>query len=803
MSNITDWIKNELYPSLFESIDRALPELEFRKQGYKWISSLKLDLSKPKTPRADKTVVSSKAPGAILENGSTAISLVDYVMSRDNVSFIDAVKTLAQVVNLQLPKGDIDQNSYSSYKERANILEDCNSYFMYCLWNSPGAQDVRDYLSSRGYSSEDIKTMELGFIPSQEKLYTYLRNQKHKEELIDEIKLNKAIGEENKLSIPYRSSGSITGFIFRTIEPSQTNKYMNSTGLERSKTLFNMKPAKGDKDIVIVEGFLDALISDARGVDNVVALGGVNLSTEQIRHAISKGAKKFTLCLDRDKAGAENTLKAIDLIVAEGISRVYVATLPEIPGTKTDPDSLIKERGVEALKEAIREAIPYYEYKLLTTLNKYGAIEEERGLQPKDIDSLLDEVVTTATNIQDVIDRDRYKTLFTSLDQIKELGIKEDNLDLTVDRLTTTRDKENQAKDFKKLLSEATTLQGKGEIDKALELLDSKVKEVKLKDKTTEFSILMKPIKEDELKERLSNKPDSLNSGYTIGGEPLLLPSGAISVFSAPTSHGKTTLLINTALNVAQAPENKDKEIYLFSFEEDSDTVLMNALNIYQDEEISSNNRRTLRSYFTTGSTEYVRNQSKGYFTTTKDRFFRELIDTKRLNIHYTNYNSDTLIDAIRYLHKHAKPGAIFIDYIQLLNLPEGKYKTYSRQEEMKEICIALKDVAVETGLPIILGAQFNREVVNQLRIHATKIGEAGDIERIANLIVGFWNNNFKQLGTEAELKEIDAIYPDTIYSVILKNRGGRVGLEERLSFNGNTGKIKNRATSESIVSFK
>jgi len=74
---------------------------------------------------------------------------------------------------------------------------------------------------------------------------------------------------------------------------------------------------------------------------------------------------------------------------------------------------------------------------------------------------------------------------------------------------------------------------------------------------------------------------------------------------------------------------------------------------------------------------------------------------------------------------------------VQLLNLPEGKYKTYSRQEEIKEICIALKDVAVETGLPIILGAQFNREVVNQLRIHATKIGEAGDIERIANLIVG------------------------------------------------------------------
>ncbi len=342
------------------------------------------------------------------------------------------------------------------------------------------------------------------------------------------------------------------------------------------------------------------------------------------------------------------------------------------------------------------------------------------------------------------------------------------------------------------LLSEATQLQDKGEIDKALELLDSKVKEVKLKDKATEFSSLMISIKENELKERQTNKPESLNSGYTIGGEPLLLPSGAISIFTAPTSHGKTTFLINLALNVATA--SPDKETYFFSYEEDGDSILINTLNTYLDEEISSNNRRTLKTYFATGSTEYIKSQSKDYFTSKKDKFFRELIETRRLNIHYSSYNSDTLIEAIRYLHKHAKPGAIFIDYIQLLNLPEGKYKTYSRQEEIKEICIALKDVAVETGLPIILGAQFNREVVNQLRIHATNIGEAGDIERIANLIVG-------PLAKEGELNEINnkgATTPDTLYTTILKNRGGRVGLEEILSFNGNTGKIKNRSSSGS-----
>lgn len=799
---ITDWIKYELYPTLFERIDTALPEFSFKKRGKNWVSSNKRKITGEEGDSIGKVYVWETAPGFIKDFTRETSSIVDYVMRRDGVEFIQAVKTLADVVGLQLPKGEFNQENYQRYKDQATLLEDCNSYFIYCLENSTGADEVRAYLSSRGYSDEDVKAMELGYIPDQDKLFKYLLSKGYSQSLIDEVvKLNKGIGSTHRLTIPYRSGGSVKGFKFRTVGDA-TPKYLNSTGLDRLGGFFNLSGVKGDKDVVIVEGELDSLSATARGVDNVVATGGSSISSDQVKDAIRRGAKSFTLCFDTEPGKEEETAKritsAIEVILGEGVNRVYIVTIPDLGGGKTDPDRLIKESGVEAFREALRGALPYYEYKLQETLTKYGKIEEERGLQPKDIDRLLDEVVETASQIPDATDRDRYKKLFTSLEAIKGLGISEESLSITVDRLTSTRDKEAQAKEFKKLLSEATQLQDKGETDKALELLDSKVKEVKLKDKATEFSSLMIPIKEDELKQRQANKPESLNSGYTIGGEPLLLPSGAISIFTAPTSHGKTTFLINMALNVAQS--NPDTETYLFSYEEDGDSILINTLNTYLDEDISSNNRRTLKSYFTTGSTEYIKSQSKDFFTATKDKFFRELIDTRRLNIHYSSYNSDTLIEAIRYLHKHAKPGAIFIDYIQLLNLPEGKYKTYSRQEEIKEICIALKDVAVETGLPIILGAQFNREVVNQLRLHATKIGEAGDIERIANLIVGFWNNNFKPLATDGELNEINnkGVAPDTLYTTILKNRGGRVGLEEILSFNGNTGKIKNSSSSGS-----
>ncbi len=809
-SNITEWVKYELYPILFESIDRAFPEHNFKAFPGGWRSKTYLNGS-PHSDRPDKTVVTKKAPGVILEQGGETLSLVDYVMRRDGVEFIQAVKTLADVAGLQLPQStNFNPEEYKKYREEANILEEANSYFTYCLKESKYAQAILEYLQKRGYSSQEVIDMELGYIPDQAKLNNYLEGKGYTKQAIREalpIHKDTRIGTTHSLTIPYRSGGNIKGYKFRTITNTEP-KYLNSSGLDRNSGFFNLLGIKGDKDVIIVEGELDSLHATVKGVDNVVATGGSSINSDQVKDAIKRGAKMFTLCFDYEKGKEEETFKkvnsAIQIILDEGVNRVYVAELPDTGNNKTDPDSLINTQGVNAFKEALSKALAYYEYQLNNTLEKYGKIEEEKGLEAKDIDWLLDEVVVMATGIKDPTDRDRYKKAFTSLDAVKELGITEESIAITIDRLAYNRDKESQERDFKKLLGDATQLQSKGEIDKAIELLSERVKEVKLQDKATEFNSLLLPVKEEEIRERQANKPESIRSGYTIGGEELLLPSGAISIFTAPTSHGKTTLLVNTALNVAK--DYKDKEVYLFSYEEDRDSILMNSFNTYLDEDISQNNRRTINSYFTTGSTEYVRAPALDYFLAKKDEFFKDLIEPKRLNIHYSSYDSDTLIEAIRYLHKHANPGAIFIDYIQLLNLPQGKYKTYSRQEEIKEVCIALKDLAVETGLPIILGAQFNRTVVNHLQLHATKIGEAGDIERIANLIVGFWNNGFKIEGTEGEKAEIikrGINEPGTIYAEILKNRGGRVGLEEVLDFNGSRAKIKNQVNSKPSNLFK
>jgi DNA primase len=847
MSNITEWIKYELYPTLFNSIDLAFPELDFVRYSGGWRSKYKIDGSEPKNKRPDKTVITKMAPNYILEQGGENITLIDYVIRRNNIAFINAVKKLADVVNLELPKGDTNQENYQAHKEKLTLLEECNNYFIYSLNNVWGQEETDAHLLSLGYSQgtidaynkgyevgfkkgdfdgfvsvyaidnylnnvrkyskEDIKAMELGYIPSQDKLISHLLSKGYSQSLInDTLKLNKAIGSTHKLTIPYRSGGEIKGFKFRTTKDHKP-KYINSTGLDKSTGFFNISEIKGDKDVVIVEGELDSLIASAKGIENVVATGGNSISPEMVKDALRRGAKKFSICFDREKGSFDKINKALEVILSEGVNNVYIVTLPEISGEyiepnssihftidKTDPDSLIMLQGVEALQEAIDNAIPYYIFKLQETLTKYGEVENEKGqLTPKEIDSLLEEIIETASAITNPIHRDIYKKEFISLKAIKELGITEEAFAITVDNISSTRDKEKQSKDFKDLISKATDLHAKGDTAKALELLDKRVKDVKLQAKKTQFEDLLIPTTEEAVSKRQAQKPESLKTGYRIGGEDLIIPSGAITIIGAPTSHGKTAFLTNLALNVKFS--DPTKQAYFFSYEEDSDSILINAFNIFSNNTYSKDNSKSIKSYYATGSDEYILKDMQNLFYKEKDRFFKEIIGSQKLNIKYIDYNSETLTEAIRHLHKNANVGAIFIDYIQLLNLPEGKYKTYSRQEEVKNICQALKDVAVETGLPIILGAQFNRQVKNPIQVTLNNLGEAGDIERIANLIIGLWNGNFPTTGTDGEINDtakLGASQKGKIYATILKQREGKVGDYELFDFNGNTRKISN-----------
>lgn len=494
-----------------------------------------------------------------------------------------------------------------------------------------------------------------------------------------------------------------------------------------------------------------------------ISAPGQMLATEDIQ--ITPG--EYVRITSPGWEAVEEVLKAMELVEASG-KRVYIF-----------------QDGRE-----IRS--PYY--RLWAILRKYGIHEErEAPLEGPGFDSMLDEVVETGSSLAPM-DQDIYREYFISLPGIQSLGVREESLRVAMDRITATREKEEQSQELRKLVDDLKDLQGRGETQKALELMEKGRKRLELVDKKKIFSGLRDIPTEEQIKKHFSKVPDHISSGYHIGDTELLLPSGGLTGIAGPTNHGKTDLLINMTLNAVRG--NPEKEFYFFTYEMSQEAILVRFLNSWLDMDLEiSSNQRAIKTYFKSGNTKYIKSEAREPFLREKDAFFRDLISTGRLRVKGVDLLAPELNQAMEELARDPRTGAFFIDYFQLLKLPKEGYKNYSRQEELKTICIDLNETAKRVNLPIILGAQFNREVTTPFRIHATNIGEAGDIERILDTLVGIWYTSKKMV--EADLrsnKEDPSPYrkEDRLYINVLKSRETESGIYTFLEYSGKRGVIKN-----------
>lgn len=338
---------------------------------------------------------------------------------------------------------------------------------------------------------------------------------------------------------------------------------------------------------------------------------------------------------------------------------------------------------------------------------------------------------------------------------------------------------------------------------KILERIEKKIQDIKANKPKADsvFRYLLDPISEDEIIEEIRNTSPGVDVGFKIGEIDLKLPGGAITIVAGPTGHGKTIVLINFILNYLE--KHPDKQVFFFSYEESKSAILSLFLNTYIDEELSQNNRSSIKSHFRDGDVKYISEQSRSLFLKKKEKFFKELIESGRLNIFYSDYSAEELVQAIRFLKQNTNIGLVGIDYMQLLSLINKR--TIQRQEELKQICLMLKDCAVDTGLPVLLAAQFNRTVAAEADLSPTAIGEAGDIERAANMVIGLWNRNyegFNREGNKGRDGKSIAKSP-TMYLEIMKGRETGIGHSSVFDLNGNTGKLSKKQSSKANINGK
>lgn len=496
--------------------------------------------------------------------------------------------------------------------------------------------------------------------------------------------------------------------------------------------------------------------------------------------------------IDSPEGSEEETLKAI--AITETIEkRVYIRT----------------ENG---------DILKTYHYKLEAIFNKYIEIQGQRdGLTAPETDSFIKEVVSVASTLKGV-DKDLYLNIVLKNNYLKDLGLTRESIEETAGKIKESEKKNKIHKETEELTRKALEFIEQNKTEEAIKLLEEGTNKI-TKLKTKDFvSDILKATSREDILEEIRTAPEGLKSGYYLGkikngnlaySEEWLITAGGLTAIAGATNHGKTDFLINTCLQVSENYPGK-KFIYL-TYEQTRRDIFLRFLNSFCNTDITStiSNIRAIKNYYK-GKVEHPKEVAK--FKEKETEFYTDYVDTQRLIIKQIDYNSEDINSTIEQLCKQDSTiGGFFIDYYQKLELPKENKKRESRIEELKEIGQRLNSLCINTGIPIILGAQFNRKVMSPEDMFPQNIGEAGDIERILDTLIAIWNTSKKLRKHEKEEtanlvekgiareenKKIIGI-PGKLYIEVLKSRDTETGLEALLEYNGKLGSIKNQKKNES-----
>lgn len=708
-------------------------------------------------------------------------SLWDYVQQDQAISDQETLRVLADYAKITLPELSPDaMHKFETAQQEAILLRNAHDFFVKQL-QGPWGQKSKDYLHSRGYSNEDIFAMELGHNPGCKKTFEYLKTKGYREDQIKVILPYLPDRDDHQITIPYRDYRgnliSIWGRLNAELnEDDHGRKYLPYMETSKASPL-NMHKARRYDEIVIVEGFLDPLIATARGMDNVIGICGAKITNEQFNRIIEYKPERIFLCLDNDKAGIEGTENAIKRFNAKSVEVLVVALQK---GFK-DPDELIAKQGIEQFKIAVACS------KSCGNWLASNIIEEHVNDLVTDVGrrKAINEIIKWFKILKDPLDQKDLRNSTSST-----LNIPDEKWQAVVDEAQKKGIVEKEKTMMVECNEKIEQLANNGDIEGAKQELLKCAKEIEkhnlIQDQS--FQQYIKNSTEEDLLESFKNMVPGIDTGYTIGTKDLILPGGAITILAGQTGHGKTTVLQN--LSLGAIANNENLSVYYFSFEESAPFIQAQFLNIWINEELSEgNNRNSIIYNFHARATKqdnplkYIKENKRQIFEKKKDSFFNDIMNKGRLKIFDPDISAEDLVALIYYLKKNTNVGLVNIDYIQLLRLRE-KPSGMSRHEELKEICQRLHSCSIETGLPILMAAQFNRKVENEETMNLLEIADSVDIARFGNVCIGIWNRNYNQVGADGSEPESE------IFFKVLKGRYIGIGHNSAIPFNGNTGHI-------------
>lgn len=325
-----------------------------------------------------------------------------FIMKIENITFPEALKLLASKVGIAIPEkektqADIEREKKAKLVITANEL--AARFFQACLNKTDYGIKAREYLFARGITDEVIEKFSIGVaLPNYNALISALGKRGYADNVLVKaglaVNYNKGPMDKfrGRIMIPIQNPrGNIVGFGGRIIEQESSNmaKYMNTGETEwfnKRTLLFGMnvalKEIKKRRQVVIVEGYMDAISLHAVGIDWAVASMGTAFAQEQAK-VLSRVADEVVFSYDSDSAGQNATVRAVSIANAANL-KVKVVVVPE----GKDPDEFVRKHGKDAYEKLMDTAVSGIEFQIQYTIkqnnvtNLAGKVEAVSNILP-------------------------------------------------------------------------------------------------------------------------------------------------------------------------------------------------------------------------------------------------------------------------------------------------------------------------------------------------------------------------------------------------------------------------------------
>jgi DNA primase len=339
-------------------------------------------------------------------------NVFNFLMKHEKVSFIEAVEKLAERVGISLPRDKASREEASRVSQERKSLFEINhhaaSFFQRCLKSSGSAQKAREYLNNRGLEEEIINKFGLGYAPGSGGLLETAANKGYSKTLLEKAGLITFSEKRNdycdlffdRIMFPISDVQSrVIGFGGRVLGE-RTPKYLNSPEtavFNKGKTLYALNLGKESiqkkNQIIILEGYMDAIACHQFGIENSVATLGTALTSEHVS-IISRYAEEVVIVYDADTAGVKAALRGLDLLIGSGLE-VRVAALPQ----GSDPDDFLRSQGVEKFQREIFQSLSLVDHwvKLISQTANLNSSEGKVAL--------VEEVLPTIARIKNLVEQ--------------------------------------------------------------------------------------------------------------------------------------------------------------------------------------------------------------------------------------------------------------------------------------------------------------------------------------------------------------------------------------------------------------